>query len=69
MTNIPAVPATLTTCKPLASRLHMIVTHQNTEDPVAACEHITAGWAPIKSSEKAALIAYGAEVLAALKAA
>ena len=67
MNTIPAVPSTLKSTKTFAARLHMVVTHPNSPDAIASCEHIIAGWEPIKSSEKAALLAYGAAVLAALK--
>ena len=65
---VPAVPAALKNTKPLAARLLMVVTHPNTPDALAACDRIVAGWEPIKSSEKDALLAYGAAVRAALNA-
>ena len=64
--NIPAVPKGLKFTAALAARLYSVVTHPNTRDQAGSCERIIAGWAAIKGSEKDALMAYGAAVLAAI---
>lgn len=67
--TIPAIPAKMPVYfKPIAQRLFKWISSESTSDPIAACEQIIAGWEPIKG-DKSALMAYGAEVLAALKAA